>query len=76
MTVSTLLIVSVTAAAVVGVLVGVVLGWLSRAHIRWCPACGGSLTCLGCGHRPGVGMPRSGEGPAVVSQSTTRSGRG
>jgi hypothetical protein len=27
---------------------GVVVGWSSRRHARWCPGCGGTLICFPC----------------------------
>jgi hypothetical protein len=36
-------------ASVVGALVlGADLGWASRRHAHWCPACGDRLTCGSC----------------------------
>jgi hypothetical protein len=38
--------------ALIGIAIGVALGWYLRRANRWCPQCGGTLTCSACADRP------------------------
>jgi hypothetical protein len=36
----------------IGLLAGLVLGWYLRRINTWCPSCGDTLACTGCGRSP------------------------
>jgi hypothetical protein len=48
--------------AVVSLLFGLVLGWYLRRINTWCPHCGHSLACSGCGQRPAATGVRTRDG--------------
>lgn len=41
----------------IGLMAGLALGWYLRRINTWCPTCGDTLVCAGCGRWPGVRRP-------------------
>lgn len=39
-------------ASLPALLTGIALGWYLRRINSWCPRCGDTLACAGCGRRP------------------------